>query len=129
MNSIANGPRPVIVIVDDEAPIRNAMSRFFERRGWCCIQAADGAEAEAVLFGAASADIDVVLCDVRLPFTSGLELFRRAQIERPALARCFVLSSGDLDGVDVACPVLAKPFPLAEVASLADAILSRNKAA
>lgn len=126
----ATDRKPTIVVVDDEVAIRTAMSRFFERRGWRCIQAADGFEAEQVLFqGEAPCDFDVVLCDVRLPLKSGLELFRRATAERPDVALRFVLSSGDTDGVLVSCPVLAKPFPLSEVASMADAILSRNMAA
>lgn len=122
--------QPTIVVVDDEVAIRNAMKRFFERRGWRCLQAADGMEAEEILFGSAHAnDFDVVLCDLRLPHKSGLELFQRAEAERPDVAGRFVLSSGDTDGVTVACPVLAKPYPLAEIASMADAILSRNVAA
>jgi len=130
MSVDASGRKPTIVIVDDEVAIRNAMSRFFERRGWTCILAADGTEAERVLFGGtAPCDFDVVLCDLRLPGTSGLELFARATAERPDVAQRFVLSSGDTDGVTAACPVLAKPFPLADVASMADLILSRNKAA
>ncbi len=121
---------PTILVIDDEAAIRSALVRFFERRGWRCLQAADGGEAEALLFaGVAPCAYDVVLCDLRLPVKSGLELFHRALEERPDVAERFVLSSGDADGVIVQCPVLAKPFPLAEVASMADAILSRNKAA
>ena len=130
MSVEVNGRKPTIVLVDDEVAIRNAMTRFFERRGWRCIQAADGAEAERVLFGdPAPCDFDVVLCDLRLPVRSGLELFARAAAERPDVAERFVLSSGDTGGLAVDCPVLAKPFPLAEVARMADAILDRVKAA
>ncbi|MDQ8154498.1 MAG: response regulator [Gemmatimonadota bacterium] len=130
MSDVQAVRKPTIVVVDDEAAIRNAMTRFFERRGWRCIQAADGGEAEAVLFTEGTrTEVDVVLCDVRLPIKTGLELFQRATAERPDLAGRWVLSSGDTEGVDVTCPVLAKPFPLAEVASMADAILSRNLAA
>jgi len=122
--------KPTIVVVDDEPAIRNAMTRFFERRGWRCIQVADGEAAEVVLFATGSAiDFDVVLCDVQLPLKSGLELFHRAECERPDVAGRFVLSSGDIEGVVASCPVLAKPFPLAEVASMADAILLSHKAA
>jgi DNA-binding response OmpR family regulator len=121
---------PTIVVVDDEPAVRNAMSRFFERRGWHCIQVADGAAAEQVLFAADSAsDFDVVLCDLQLPLRSGLELYHRAELERPEIADRFVLSSGDTEGVVTKCPVLAKPFPLAEVASMADAIRSSHHVA
>jgi len=122
--------KPTIVLVDDEDAIRSAMTRFFERRGWSCIQAADGGEAEALLFDMTrSGDFDVVLCDLQLPVKSGLELYHRATSERPDVASRFVLSSGDTSGIEVACPLLAKPFPLAEVASMAEAILNRHKAA
>jgi len=130
MKSAVTDRKPTIVVIDDEPAIRNAMKRFFERRGWRCIAAADGAEAELVLFPFGErCEVDVVLCDVRLPFKSGLELFARAANERPELTGRWVLSSGDAEGVSVGCPVLAKPFPLSEVASMADAILSRNLAA
>lgn len=121
--------KPTIVIVDDEAPIRSAMTRFFERRGWRCLQAADGAEAAAILFRETPEQIDVVLCDVRLPDTTGVELFQRAAAEFPNVAGRFVLATGDGDGVNVSCPVLAKPFPLAELASVADRILQQGRAA
>ncbi len=123
------GP-PTILVIDDEVAIRHAMKRFFERRGWRCLEAADGAAAEAMLFGdAAPEGFDVVLCDLRLPVKSGLELFERAVAERPDVAARFLLSSGDTEGVDVSCPVLAKPFPLADVAGLADAIVARGRRA
>ena len=121
--------QPTIIIVDDELAIRSAMTRFFERRGWRCLQASCGAEAADLLFGDAAAEVDVVLCDVRLPDTTGVELLRRASAEFPRVAERFVLATGDDEGLSVPCPVLAKPFPLAEVASVADAILQRNKAA
>lgn len=122
--------QPTIVVVDDEPAIRQAMARFFERRGWKCISIADGAAAEPVLFSADGlCEFDVVLCDLRLPHRSGLELFHRAETERPDVAGRFVLSSGDTDGIFVSCPILAKPFPLSEVASVADAILKANLAA
>lgn len=120
--------KPTIAIVDDEVAIRSAMTRFFERRGWRCLQASDGEEALVLLFGDAAAEIDVVLCDVRLPGMSGLELFDRATRERPAVAERFVLASGDTEGMEVACPVLAKPYPLAELAKVADSIAGRSAA-
>lgn len=122
--------KPTIVVVDDEPAIRSAMTRFFERRGWRCIAVADGEAAELVLFAPGTViDFDVVLCDVQLPLKSGLDLFRRAKSERPDVADRFLLSSGDIEGVVATCPILAKPFPLAEVASMADAILSSHRAA
>jgi DNA-binding response OmpR family regulator len=122
-------PRPpTIVVVDDEPAIRSAMTRYFERRGWRCIQVADGEAAELVLFPAdGSCAFDVVLCDLQLPLKSGLELYHRAQAERPDVADRFVLSSGDTEGLVVNCPVLAKPFPLAEVASMAEAIRNSHQ--
>lgn len=106
------------------------MARFFERRGWRCISIADGAAAEGVLFSLdGECAFDVVLCDLRLPYKSGLDLYQRASTERPDVASRFVLVSGDADGVQVACPILWKPFPLCDVAVVADAILSRNLAA
>lgn len=130
MNEPVTGRPPTIVVIDDEPAIRHAMTRFFERRGWRCISIADGAAAAAVLFKVEpTCEFDVVLCDLWLPHMSGLELFHRAECERPDVADRFVLATGDARGVLVACPVLAKPFPLSEIAEMAEAILLRCKAA
>lgn len=59
------------LVVDDEAPVREALTRFLTGLGHEVVVAADGAEAVAAL---KRRKISLVLLDLRLPDSSGLDL-------------------------------------------------------
>jgi CheY-like chemotaxis protein len=122
--------KPGLLVIDDEEPIRRGLRRYFERRGWAVDEAADGNEA-IVKLGRREAMVlyDVVLCDLKMPGVSGQELYQRLAAETPALARRFILSTGDATAHDVSdflasvpVPVLEKPFELATLERLAEGI-------
>ena len=108
-----------ILIADDEAPIRHALSRFLERAGHRTVTVASGTEAMA----AARRDgFDVVLLDMRMPDVSGKQVFERWQEEQPDLAQRVVFLTGDIVSKDLqqflagtGQPFIAKPFELAAV--------------
>lgn len=139
-------PAPRALLVDDEAVIRQALRRFLQREGWDVDEAGDGAEALALLLGDAPAGArdsapgeardaggatpatrgpvvyDLILCDLRMPGVSGMELYARLAAERPTLLARLLFTTGDpvSDGAagflrDTGCHVLPKPFELAEV--------------
>lgn len=61
-----------ILVVDDEQPIRMAVTRRLQRLGFECVQAADG---EAAIEAAAKdRQIGVALIDIRMPGKSGLDV-------------------------------------------------------
>ncbi len=109
-----------LLIIDDEEPIRRALRRYFERRGWVVEEATDGADAVLKLERPdAAAIFDVVLCDLKMPGISGQELYNRLLKDRRALAKKFIFATGDSGAPDVAdflrevgVPVLEKPFEL-----------------
>jgi len=109
-----------LLIIDDEEPIRRALRRYFERRGWVVEEATDGADAVLKLERPdAAAIFDVVLCDLKMPGISGQELYNRLLKDRQALAKKFIFATGDSGAPDVAeflrevgVPVLEKPFEL-----------------
>ena len=71
---VVNDPaRPLVLVVEDEAPQRTAMATALEARGYAVIQAATGEEALAVLAGI---DPGVVILDLGLPDMDGLEVCR-----------------------------------------------------
>ena len=119
--------RPSILLIDDEESIRRGLRRYFERRGWAVDEAADGAGAVAKLLRRdASVPYDVVLCDLKMPGLSGMELVGRLEAESPAMARRLILSTGDVSAPDISgflagvtVPVLEKPFELATLEELA----------
>jgi len=62
-----------ILIVDDEAPLRDALSRILAAEGYEVRQAVDGKEALGIL---AAQTFDFLLCDLRMPVMGGLDLLR-----------------------------------------------------
>jgi len=62
-----------ILIVDDEALIRKSLSHGLIRKGYEVETAASGAEARALF---APGEFDLILLDLRLPDTSGIDLLR-----------------------------------------------------
>lgn len=85
-----SGRRLRILVVDDEVEIGEAVERMLGREHDLEIVAgADAAHARL-----AEAHYDVVLCDLLMPETSGMELYLRLADERPALLERFVFMSG-----------------------------------
>jgi two-component system, OmpR family, response regulator len=65
--------RPHILLVDDEASIRDPLARYLEKQGYRMTEAANAATAREALKGY---DIDVVLLDIMMPGEDGLSLTR-----------------------------------------------------
>ena len=120
---------PRVLVIDDEMAIRAALKRFFTRRGWEYDEAADGRSALDKLLASPVEEgtgYQVVICDLRMPQCSGLELHRELTAARPELTRRLIFSTGDIVSPEVAAflagidrPVLEKPF---ELSALADAV-------
>ena len=68
------GTAPTIMVVDDNEPSRDALSRRLERRGYRILMAVDGQQAVAT----AQAELpDLVLMDLGLPGIDGWEATRQ----------------------------------------------------
>jgi signal transduction histidine kinase/CheY-like chemotaxis protein len=125
---------PGLLIVDDEEPIRRALRRFFERRGWRVEEAVDGLEGLAKLVApGAEKRYAAILCDLRMPGLDGPELYQRVRERAPALLGRIVISTGDTSGDKAAdfldsvnAPVLQKPYELSEVATVLDQLRAGN---
>ena len=114
---------PRALIVDDEAGIRFALKRWFERQQYQVDEADDGEVALRMLRESPDADdqrYEVVVCDLHLPHLSGEAIVGLLNAERPALARRIILTTGDAVSDSPAGSVMAehqfvmqKPFDLA----------------
>jgi len=71
---------PDILIVDDENHIRKLYSAFLSREGYGVETAADGTEAMAVL---ESKRIDLIVLDIELNESSGIELLKKIKAAYP----------------------------------------------
>ena len=127
-------PRRRALLVDDEPVIRFALRRFFQRQGWAVDEAEDGYAALALLLDrdVSAETYDVVITDLRMPGLSGIELHARIERERPELLRKLILSTGDAVSPEAAaflrraaCPVLSKPFELAELRAIVERVCAQ----
>ncbi|MEU7481641.1 response regulator [Lentzea sp. NPDC042327] len=81
----------LVLVVEDEDPVRRYTVSLLEELGYRVLQAADGAEAIAVL-RARHAEISAMLLDHSMPGLSGGEVL--AELEREGLSVPVVLTSG-----------------------------------
>jgi two-component system response regulator (stage 0 sporulation protein F) len=101
-----------MLIVDDEAPVREVLRDYFIERGYAVFTAADGQEALAAF---ARERPDIVLLDVRMPGLDGLEVLKRLREVDPDVAVIMVTANEDLavarETLSVgAFDYVAKPF-------------------
>jgi len=76
-------PRGRLLVVDDEAPIRQALSDLFTRVGFE-VETASGPE--AALDSVRTRPVDLVLLDLRLGTASGLDLLPKLKADQPEAA-------------------------------------------
>jgi PAS domain S-box-containing protein len=100
------GGRETILVVEDEAPLRQFMELILSEAGYRVLTAADGEEALACVME--TGDIDFVLTDAIMPRLSGPELIQRLQSVRPEM-RVLQISGYTTDGVQGE-DFIAKPF-------------------
>ncbi|MBT3205068.1 MAG: sigma-54-dependent Fis family transcriptional regulator [Gammaproteobacteria bacterium] len=65
-----------VLIIDDEPAIRQILSNTASKAGHSVLMAANGLEALSIL---SKGDIDVALCDIRMPDFSGIEVVEKAR--------------------------------------------------
>ncbi|HTR21262.1 MAG TPA: response regulator [Gemmatimonadales bacterium] len=130
MAESANGPTTVLV-VDDEAGIRLALDRFLTRQGYRVVQAEDAGVALSRL-KTEHPSPQAMLCDVRMPNMSGVDLVPRALAEQPDLA-IIMLTAIDEPRTAIEClklgatDYLIKPIDLDELeVSLQSALRKRQ---
>jgi len=118
----------VILVVDDEAEIRDLIRRVLIREGHQVDVAIHGA---AGLEAVNDRSYDLIICNVRMPVMDGPTFYAHIHDRDPHLARRFVFCTGDIVSLAVRTflqgtgqPVLAKPFSIATLRELVRGLLS-----
>lgn len=106
-----SGENATILVVDDDAEVREVVAEYLMDSGHRVLQAAGGVEALRVLDRAP--DIDLVITDVRMPDISGIDLAERITREIPSPR--IILISGYFVPQQVNRRVLRKPFRMQEL--------------
>ncbi|QJW93899.1 PAS domain-containing protein [Frigoriglobus tundricola] len=117
----------VVLVVDDDAPVRAVMCLALRARGYTVLEAADATEA-LVLARTHDGPIHLAISDVLVPTASGAALAGELRAARPGLRVLLVSGySGETEideGPDAA--FLAKPFTPAALATKVRAVLDRT---
>jgi two-component system phosphate regulon response regulator PhoB len=115
-----------VLVVDDEPIVREVVVRYLERDGHDTVEAGDGNAARRLI---ESADPDIVVLDVMLPGTDGLELCRwiRGRSDLPVIMLTARGEEADrIVGLELgADDYVTKPFSPSELVARCRAVLRR----
>lgn len=118
--------KPLILIVEDDAPIRSLISVTLEARGYRHIAAPNGA---AAILEASSHNPDTMLLDLGLPDVDGVEVIRRIRSWSNMPIIVISARSDDTDKIEAldagADDYLTKPFSVEELLARLRAALRR----
>ena len=118
---------PTVLVVDDEPIVREVVVRYLAREGHRTLEAADGEAARATI---ERAEPDLVVLDVMLPGTDGLELCRwiRSNSELPVIMLTARGEEADrIVGLELgADDYVTKPFSPRELAARVRSVLRRS---
>jgi two-component system cell cycle sensor histidine kinase/response regulator CckA len=132
-----NSPTPLgsetVLVVEDEAGVRELACQFLRVKGYTVLEAEGGQEALA-LSRSHSGTIHLLLSDMVMPKMSGGELAAQLKAIRPDIRVAFMsgyseFSRGDLGKGFPEAPVLQKPFSPASLVELVREALARPLAA
>jgi cyclic di-GMP phosphodiesterase len=118
-----------VLVVDDEEPIRNALKKFLAQQGFEVYAAASGDEALQQL---RRHKVALMLCDIRMPGTSGIDLVPQALEVEPDLAILMLTAVNDATSAALcmqrgAMDYLTKPIELSDLGRAVQRALKRRE--
>lgn len=124
---MATSPAPTrVLVVDDEAALREPLSDYLVRQGFAVVQAASAGEARTRL---TAENFDIVLLDIMMPGEDGLSLCRHL-VEARKLPVIFLTARGEatdrIVGLEIgADDYIVKPFDPRELVARIRSVLRR----
>ncbi|HEV7218359.1 MAG TPA: hybrid sensor histidine kinase/response regulator, partial [Terriglobales bacterium] len=126
-------PARRFLVIDDEMEILNLVSVVLAKTGATVVILQDPTRLDSILNSTSNQDpFDAVLCDLKMPGQDGLAVLRTLRERQPALARKFLLMTGNLADADKAqielegVRILSKPFTLVNLRTMIGEIVSSN---
>ena len=119
---------PLVLVVDDEATVRQALERALRLEGFAVSTAADGLEALAAV---AQRPPAVIVLDVMMPDLDGVSVVRRLRADGIDVPVCILSARDEVEdrvaGLQAgADDYLVKPFAIAELTARLQALLRRR---
>jgi signal transduction histidine kinase len=122
------GAGSVVLVVEDEVALGEAVAESLVDAGFVVDRAGDGEEA---LERVRSRVYDVIICDLKMPRVDGMTFYRTLERDHPDAARRIVFVTGDVAGTEAerfleetGCRWLAKPFRLRDLLRAAKEIVA-----
>ncbi len=112
--------RPLrVLIVDDEADVRDLLVEYFREAGHDVSSAADGTQAVAEI-ASHPTKYDFVISDLQLPGVDGLGVLKAAKAANPSISVIFITGYASVDSAVRAVRLgaydyLTKPFTLGQI--------------
>lgn len=128
-NRVIGGPETRrLLVVDDEETIRLALSKFLRSRGFDAETAESG---EAALARLQEGRFSLMLCDIRMPGMSGLDLVPKARALHPDLAVIMLSAVNDVPTASESIAVgameyLTKPVDLQDLLAAIERVAHRR---
>lgn len=118
-----------ILIVEDEAPLRETLGTFLRRRRHTVFEAEHGAAALARLAGE---PVELVIADIRMPILDGIELLKAIKRDWPETEVVLVTGFQDLETAIAATrydayDYLTKPYRLEEIDHLVNRLAEQRE--
>jgi len=106
-----------ILIVDDEATIRETLSTVLSEEGYDTITASNGEEAVDLI---TKVPFDSVICDIRMPGMNGIEVLKKAKEIRPETPVLIITAYASIETAvealrEGAIDYIIKPFILEDI--------------
>jgi two-component system OmpR family response regulator len=128
LSSTAEAPEGRILVVDDDGEILSLVAKFLRSNGFSVATARNGAEMKAQMQASSP---DLVVLDIMLPGTNGLELCRALRAESQVSVVMLTAKGDEIDrivGLEVgADDYLPKPFNPRELLARIKAVLRRSR--
>lgn len=115
-----------IAVVEDDDLLRSAITNLYSKKGY---KVSGFSSAEGVFEYITTSDVDVLVCDIMLPTTSGYDLFERLD-SHPNLGKIFISSKIELEhrikGLSLgADDYICKPLDSIELLLRTEALIKR----
>ena len=113
----------MILVVEDEQPVRDMLTMLLEEDGYEVVQASQGEQALALVD---SQRPDLVIADVMMPVLDGAEMCRRlkANKETDDIPVILMSSASRYAGITKADAFVQKPFQIATIETVVEELLA-----
>jgi DNA-binding response OmpR family regulator len=128
---VESNRKKIVLVAEDEAPIRRLIQSGLEARGWFVLESPDGAQALDLSLSHPG-PIDLLITDIRMPGLNGKDLAEQLCRTRPGLKILYISGYSEFGVKDLnRCGnredhFLPKPFTLSTLLGKVETLLAES---